>query len=109
MTKSTKTKAVATKVTATKTVAAKTVATKSFTKLTVPQTQFLEQYLRDTGKTLSERQAVATYGIKNLRARMTDLRNAGLVVRTAENTQGRTIYSVSARDVNGSRAVVFAN
>jgi len=109
MTKSTKTKAVATKVTATKTVATKTVATKSFTKLTVPQTQFLEQYLRGTGKTLSERQAVATYGIKNLRARMTDLRNAGLVVRTAENTQGRTIYSVSARDVNGSRAVVFAN
>ena len=114
MTKSTKTKAVATKVTATKTVATKTVAaktvtTKSFTKLTVPQTQFLEQYLRGTGKTLSERQAVATYGIKNLRARMTDLRNAGLVVRTAENTQGRTIYSVSARDVNGSRAVVFAS
>jgi len=107
MTKSTKTKAVATKVTATKTVATKTVATKSFTKLTVPQTQFLEQYLRGTGKTLSERQAVATYGIKNLRARMTDLRNAGLVVRTAENTQGRTIYSVSARDVNGSRAYAF--
>lgn len=107
MTKSTKTKAVATKVTATKTVVAKTVATKSFTKLTVPQTQFLEQYLRGTGKTLSERQAVATYGIKNLRARMTDLRNAGLVVRTAENTQGRTIYSVSARDINGSRAYAF--
>ena len=117
MTKSTKTKAVATKVTATKTVATKTVATKtvaaktvttkSFTKLTVPQTQFLEQYLRGTGKTLSERQAVATYGIKNLRARMTDLRNAGLVVRTAENTQGRTIYSVSARDINGSRAYAF--
>jgi hypothetical protein len=79
----------------------------SFTTLTVPQTTFLEQYLRGTGKTISEAQAKATFGIRNLRARMTDLRQAGLIVRTDVNSYGKTVYSVSARDVNGSRAKIF--
>jgi hypothetical protein len=79
----------------------------SFTTLTMPQTTFLEQHLRGTGKTITEAQAKATYGIKNLRARMTDLRNAGLVVRVEPNTEGKAKYSVSARDVNGSRAKIF--
>lgn len=81
----------------------------SFTTLTVTQVEFLEQYLRGTGKSLSEAQAKATYGIQNLRARMTDLRHAGLIVRRAKNTEGRAKYSVSARDAFGSRSKVFTS
>jgi hypothetical protein len=79
----------------------------SFIKLTQPQNEFLEQHLRGTGRTLTARQAEATYGIRNLRARMTEMRNAGLKVKTEINTQGRMAYSVSARDVTGSRAARF--
>lgn len=70
------------------------------------QKQFLVDYLRGTGKTISEAQANANYGIKNLRARMSELRSAGLKVNTDTNTSGKTVYSVSARDVTGSRAKV---
>ena len=80
---------------------------KPFTTLTVSQNVFLEGYLRGTGKTLSEAQAYATYGIKNLRARMSEFRQAGLVVRRGKNTEGRAAYAVSARDVDGSRAYAF--
>lgn len=79
----------------------------SFTTLTQTQVQFLEQFLRGTGRELSAAQAQATYGIKNLRARISELRSAGLRVRSAVNTTGRTAYSVSARDVTGSRAARF--
>ena len=70
------------------------------------QAQFLVKYLRGTGRTITEAQAVANYGIKNLRARMSQLRAAGLVVSTVETKSGKTAYKVSARDVNGSRAAV---
>lgn len=73
----------------------------SFTKLKSTQNQFLEKYLRGTGRELSAAQADATYGIKNIRARMTELRQAGLVVRTGRNTEGHTTYAVSRRDVCG--------
>ena len=76
----------------------------SFTTLTVTQNEFLEQYLRGTGRTLSAAQARATYGIKNLRARMSEMRSAGLRVSRTKNTEGRSAYSISARDVTGSRA-----
>lgn len=79
----------------------------SFVKLKVNQNAFLEQYLRGTGRTLSEKQAAATFGIKNLRARMSELRSAGLRVNRDVNTEGRAVYSISARDVNGSRKSVF--
>jgi hypothetical protein len=82
-------------------------ANKPFTTLTIPQNQFLETYLRGTGKTLSEAQAAATYGIKNLRARMSEFRSAGLVVRRSKNTEGRAAYAVSSRNVDGSRAYTF--
>jgi hypothetical protein len=39
---------------------------------------------------------------------MSELREAGLVVKTAKATTGKTKYSVTARDINGSRAKVFA-
>jgi len=81
---------------------------KSFTTLTVSQNEFLEGYLRGTGRTLSQAQAEATYGIKNLRARMSEFRAEGLKVKTQKNTEGRTAYRVSARDLDGSRSYVFA-
>jgi hypothetical protein len=80
----------------------------AFTKITTSQNVFLEQYLRGTGRSLTSRQAEAMYGIKNLRARMTEFRNAGLRVNTRPTTDGRTSYLVSARDVTGSRASRFA-
>jgi hypothetical protein len=80
----------------------------SLIKLTKPQNQFLEEHLRGTGRTLSARQARAAYGIQNLRARMTELRHAGLRVTTDINSQGRTVYAISSRDVTGSRAARFA-
>lgn len=76
----------------------------SFTKITTSQNQFLHDYLRGTGRTLTEAQARANYGIQNLSARMSDLRAAGLRVSSAKTNSGKTAYSVSARDVFGSRA-----
>lgn len=75
----------------------------AFTKLTKSQTAFLEDHLRGTNRVISAAQARATYGIQNLRARMTDLRNAGLRVRTGKNTAGKTVYAVSRRDVLGGQ------
>ena len=80
----------------------------AFTNLSVPQVEFLEDFLRGTGRTLTEAQARATYGIGNLRARISDLRAAGLKIRREKNTEGRAKYAVSARDVTGSRAKIFA-
>lgn len=80
----------------------------SFTKLSTKQTTFLEQHLRGTGASLSFDQARATYGIGNLRARMTNLRQAGLRVRTTKNSRGKTAYSVSRRDYAGSQGKIFA-
>jgi hypothetical protein len=39
-------------------------------------------------------QAKALFGIKNLRARATELRKAGLVVKTDTNKAGKTTYSI---------------
>jgi Helix-turn-helix domain len=79
----------------------------SFIKLTMPQKTFLEGHLRGTERQISEAQAAATYGIKNLRARVAELRQAGLKVHTSKNTEGRATYSMSSRDVFGSRAKLF--
>lgn len=79
----------------------------SFTKITTTQTKFLESYLRGTGKTLSAAQAQSLYGIKNLRARMSNMRSVGLRVRTDLNTAGRTVYAISARDIVGGRQAKF--
>ena len=85
------------------------VKTTSFTTLTVPQKVFLEDHLRGTGRTMTEAQARATYGIQNLRARMSELRQAGMIVRVEKNTEGRARYAVSARDTHGSRAKIFVD
>ena len=72
------------------------------------QKAFLETYLRGTGRTLSNAQAVANYGIMQLPARMSEFRSAGMVVKTTTNTAGNTAYKVVARDVSGSRSKIFA-
>lgn len=71
------------------------------------QAKFLETYLRGTGRKLSADQARANYGIANLPARMSEFRSAGLRVNTDVNTVGKTVYSVSSRDITGSRAAKF--
>ena len=96
----------------------KAVATTTMAKKTMPvvanlakvtnQVSFLEKYLRGTGRTLSAAQARANYGIGNLAARMSEFRQAGLKVLAAPNTTGKVAYSVSARDVKGSRASKFS-
>lgn len=71
------------------------------------QVSFLERYLRGTNKTLSVAQAQANYGIEKLTARISEMRAAGLNVKTIVNTSGNTAYRISARDLNGSRAKMF--
>jgi hypothetical protein len=72
------------------------------------QVAFLEKYLRGTGKTLSAAQAAANYGILNLPARMSEFRKCGLNVKTDVNSTGKTVYSVTARDVDGKRSRMFS-
>lgn len=76
----------------------------AFTNINTTQNAFLHDYLRGTGRTLTARQAESQYGIKNLRARMTELRQAGLVVRVEKTRDGFNKYSVSRRNVWGSEA-----
>lgn len=80
----------------------------SFTQLATTQVVFLENHLRGTNVSMSAAQARETYGIQNLRARMTELRQAGLTVRKSTNTKGRTAYAVSRRDVFGDQYRLFA-
>ena len=80
----------------------------AFTTLATTQKTFLESHLRGTGVAMSSAQAAATYGIKNLRARISELRQAGLTVRKGVNTKGRTTYAVSRRDVFGFQGKNFS-
>lgn len=67
----------------------------ALTKINTTQTKFLETYLKaKPGRKLSADQAKALFGIKNLRARATELRKAGLTVKTDTNKAGKTTYSI---------------
>lgn len=79
----------------------------AFTTIKENQNVFLEKYLRGTGRTMTAADANARFGIKNLSARMSDFRKAGLKVNVDTATSGKSRYSVSARTVDGSRARVF--
>ena len=79
----------------------------SFTTLKSTQVAFLEKHLRGTGREMSAAQARATYGIQNLRARITELRQVGLRVRKSVNTEGRTTYAVSRRDFFNDQFKLF--
>ena len=69
----------------------------AFTNIKTSQLDFLVEYLQGTGRELSAAQAQSLFGIQNLRARMTELRQDGYRVRTRINTLGRTAYAVSRR------------
>ena len=75
----------------------------SFTKPAVTQNEFLVTYLRGTGREITAAQANATFGIKNVRARISELRAAGYRVSTRVNYRGAAAYKMSARLQNGSR------
>ena len=80
----------------------------AFTQIKSTQNVFLEKYLRGTGRTITAADASARFGIQNLPARMSEFRDAGLVVRVDTATTGKARYAVSARDAFGSRAKTFA-
>ncbi len=71
----------------------------AFVKSNKTQTQLLISYLRGTSRGLSSPQARALFGIKNLRARISDLREMGYRVRKNHNTEGNTTYFVSRRKI----------
>ena len=50
----------------------------AFVKSDKTQNELLVNYLRGTGRGISAAQAKAMFGVKNLRARMSDLRQYGL-------------------------------
>lgn len=61
------------------------------------QTELLVSYLRGTGRGISAPQARSLFGIKNLRARISDLRQCGFKIRKDMNKEGNTTYFVSRR------------
>jgi hypothetical protein len=71
----------------------------AFVKSNKTQTELLVSYLRGKSRGISAAQANAMFGIKNLRARISDLRQAGFKVRKDMNTEGNTTYFVSRRMV----------
>lgn len=72
-------------------------------KIRTPQNQFLVNYLRGQNRDLTAHEAAQFFDIQNLSARMSEIRDMGLIVRTLDTDRG-TAYAISARDVNGSRA-----
>jgi len=81
----------------------------SFTQIKTTQNKFLETYLRGTDQTLTAAQASAKFGIENLSARVSELRDLGLNVQTIPTkTTGCVAYRMSRRDVSGSQAKVLA-
>lgn len=57
------------------------------------QSQTIMKHL-SKGKKLSEAQAIQ-YGIKNLRARVSELRSSGTKIVTGKNKAGSTTYSLA--------------
>jgi hypothetical protein len=68
------------------------------------QNEFLQEYLRGTGRELTVAQARSQFGIKNLRARIHELRQVGLNVLSRKNYRGAGAFRMTARDQLGSRA-----
>lgn len=70
----------------------------AFTTIQSTQNEFLVKYLRGTNKTLTESQARTTFGIQNLRARLSELRQEGYRVRRQPTaTTGKSAYAISRR------------
>lgn len=71
------------------------------------QNQRLESYLRGTGRELNADQAKLLFGVKNLRARMTDFRQSFLSVNKRKSKTGTTMYSVPRRSALGDQRKTF--
>jgi hypothetical protein len=67
------------------------------------QNQWLVTHLRGTGKQITVSEAKNKYNIGNLRARVSELRAAGLTVATKKLENGAASYSISVRNQDGSR------
>ena len=75
----------------------------SFTTLRSTQNKFLETHLRGTTRTLTSAQARSLFGIQNLSARVSELRDLGLNVQTVPTKTARAAYRMSRRDVYGAQ------
>lgn len=73
------------------------------------QTVQLHNYLRGTTRTLTAKQAEKKFSIRNLSARITELKDLGLRVRSTKTRTGEVKYAVSARDITGSRRSLITN
>lgn len=69
----------------------------AFVKSSKTQKELLVKYLRGTSRSLTEAQASSIFGIKNLRARISELRQDGYRVRTGKTKSGKTNYFISRR------------
>ncbi|VVC06113.1 Helix-turn-helix domain protein [uncultured archaeon] len=70
----------------------------------ISQNVLLHDYLRGHRNSLTVEEARDRFGIQNLRARMSELRDMGLIVHTEKTKTGANRYSISSRDAWGSRA-----
>lgn len=70
------------------------------------QNAFLHDFLRGTNRTLTTAEARNVFGIKNLRARLSELRAAGLRVRHEKSNTRAVRFAISKRDIFGSRASI---
>jgi len=70
------------------------------------QNQFLVEYLRGTGRELTVAQARARFAVGNLRARIAELRKAGLNVKSRKNYRNAAAYQIPVRLQDGSRRKV---
>ena len=81
----------------------------AFTQIKTTQAKFLETYLRGTNRTLTAAQAESLYGVKNLTARISELRSLGLNIQTIPTkTTSRSQYRMSRRDVFGGQFKLVA-
>ena len=81
----------------------------AFTTIRTSQNKFLETYLRGTNRTLTAAQAETLFGIRNLSARVSELRDLGLNVKTVPTkTTTRAAYKMSRRDVFGAQFKLVA-
>lgn len=69
----------------------------AFIKTSKTQNETLVSFLRGKNRGLTALQARALFGIGNLRARMSELRQTGYRVRTSQNKSGKTVYFISRR------------
>ena len=61
------------------------------------QREKLLKYLRGTDRQLTQAEAQARFGVKNLRARMSELRSEGFRVRTVPTATSTSAYKISRR------------